>query len=185
MPFYDEYTRRLFVEQYGREMRIIANGAADPAEFVEEVEFLRRLIGNFTNAIIDHIRATHPDCRFEVLYPTDVNEGRLARIVNYPAQDWTPKRIDSLKTESFTYTLSREMNKARESMQFGRELGFTRNRKSHLIGVSSAPTAWLKEARLAEQAGMESVVLFALDQLCLLGYPLPLRSVRSRSSSWN
>ncbi len=185
MPFYDEYTRGLFFERYGRDMRIIADGTADPAEYAEEMEFLPKVIGTFTDAIIDHVRVSQPDCRFEVLYPTDVNEGRLARIVNYPAESWTPERIDSLKTESFTYTLSREMNKARESIQFGRELGFSRDRKSHLIGVSSAPTAWLKEARLAEQAGMESVVLFALDQLCLLGYPLPLRSVRSRSSSWN
>ena len=32
----------------------------------------------------------------------------------------------------------------------------------------------LKEARLAEGEGFESVVLFALDQLCLIGYSLPL-----------
>jgi hypothetical protein len=58
-------------------------------------------------------------------------------------------------------------------------LGFTPAQRSHLVGVSDSSTAWLKEVRLAEGLGFESVVLFALDQMCLIGYPLPLsRGIR-------
>ena len=35
-------------------------------------------------------------------------------------------------------------------------------------------TAWLKEVRAAEGKRFESVVLFAIDQFCLIGYDVPL-----------
>jgi hypothetical protein len=50
------------------------------------------------------------------------------------------------------------------------------------VGIGDYTTPWVKEWNLAVAAGMESVVLFALDQLCLIGYSLPLnvRIVRAR-----
>jgi hypothetical protein len=53
-----------------------------------------------------------------------------------------------------------------------------------LVGVSDSSTAWLKEARLAEANGLESVVLFALDQFCLIGYSLPLSTGMRRSAQF-
>jgi hypothetical protein len=44
-----------------------------------------------------------------------------------------------------------------------------------------ATTAWTKEAQFAQGRGFESVVLFALDQMCLIGYELPLSSGFRRS----
>jgi hypothetical protein len=60
--------------------------------------------------------------------------------------------------------------------------GFTPSQRSHLVGMSDSSTAWLKEVRLAEANGFESVVLFALDQLCLIGYSLPLSRGMRRST---
>jgi hypothetical protein len=185
MPFYDEYTQRQFQERYGRELRVIPDDHADPAQFIEEVEFLPTLIGDFTDAIIKHVRSGFPSCRFEVLYPTDVNATALNRSVNFPAAAWTPETLDSLKTESFSYTLGRDLNKSRESLQFGREMGFAGRRKSHLVGISDPATAWQKEFRLAEGGGLESVVLFALDQFCLVGYPWPAKRSNRRSLRLN
>jgi hypothetical protein len=51
--------------------------------------------------------------------------------------------------------------------------GFTTSERSHLIGISSAYTAWGKEVDIAQSQGLESIVLFALDQYCLIGYPPP------------
>ena len=59
--------------------------------------------------------------------------------------------------------------------------GFPPSQRSHLVGINDSSTAWLKEARLAEASGFESVVLFALDQFCLIGYPLPLSTGMRRS----
>jgi hypothetical protein len=42
------------------------------------------------------------------------------------------------------------------------------------VGIGEYTTPWGKEQRLALGEGVESVVLFALDQFCLIGYELPL-----------
>jgi hypothetical protein len=181
MPFYDDYTRQQFRNRYGKDLRTIPNQQVDPSQFAEEAEFLPTLIGSFTDAITAHVRETHSDCQFEVLYPTDVNESPFNRAVNYPLTAWAPDRLACLKTESFSYTLGRNLNKSRESVSWGQHLGFAGGKKSHLVGISDPKTAWLKEARLGEDRGLESVVLFALDQFCLLGYTWPRETRRRRS----
>ncbi len=60
--------------------------------------------------------------------------------------------------------------------------GFPNSQRSHLVGISDAWSAWLKEVDIAESQGLETVVLFALDQYCLIGYPPP-PFVNSTSSS--
>ena len=108
-----------------------------------------------------------------MLYPPDVNNFALTRVINYPTSDWTPANLNCLKTESFTYTYDRNLDQSLTSMNSVNSLGFTPSQRSHLVGVSDPSTAWLKEVRLAEGQGFESVVLFALDQMCLIGYTLP------------
>jgi hypothetical protein len=147
----------------------------------EEAEFLPTLIGAFTNQVSSFVLLSFPTCRFEVLYPTDVNAGALNKVINYPRSDWTPNKLTCLKTESFTYTFSRNLNLCEASMDAGAALGFSADKRSHLVGIADSTSPWLKEARLAEVRGFESVVLFALDQFCLIGYkfPLPLGARRS------
>jgi hypothetical protein len=53
-------------------------------------------------------------------------------------------------------------------------LGFTQGNSAHLVGISDYTTPWAKEIALAEGQKLGSVVLFALDQCCLIGYGLPL-----------
>jgi len=55
------------------------------------------------------------------------------------------------------------------------------NRAENFLVMKDATTAWMKEAHSAEGKGFESVVLFALDQMCLIGYPLPLPDLFRRS----
>lgn len=180
MPFYDEYTQERFQEIYKRSMRLISDPHANPSDYQEEVSILRQLVGEFTEAVQAYVRAAVENCRFEVLYPTDVNESELSRAVNFPVEHWTPATLNSLKTESFTYTLARDLNQSRKSIAFGRDVGFWRSNKSHLVGIGGRKTAWRKEVQLAVQEGVESVVLFALDQMCLIGYPLPVRMQPAR-----
>jgi hypothetical protein len=42
------------------------------------------------------------------------------------------------------------------------------------VGISDYTTPWEKELALAVGQKLGSVVLFALDQCCLIGYGLPL-----------
>src|SRR5262249_7175278 len=137
-------------------------------------EHLPKLIGDFTDAVIAHVRAGYPDARFEVLYPPDVNDTDLNRCVNLPAAQWTPQALSCFKTENFTFTGIRNLDQARGSIALPMQLGFPSDRSSHLIGIWEYTTPWQRERRLAQGEGLESVVLFALDQFCLIGYGLPL-----------
>ena len=182
MPFYDDYTKSAFQTAYGRPMGVIASQDAPPAGFSQECAFLPELIAQFTQTIMDCVRATQPGASFEVLYPLDVNETPLNRLVNYPMDEWTPAKLACLKTESFTYTGDRDLNKARQSIALPAQFGFPPAQSSHLIGIGDYTTPWQRERRLALAQGVESVVLFALDQLCLIGYGLPLSRGMRRAS---
>jgi hypothetical protein len=183
MPFYDAYTTSTFQTQFGRPMAVITSNTVDPTTIPQEAAFLPGLIGSFTAQIRGFVHATYPNCRFEVLYPPDVNAFPLTSVINYPTSDWTPANLNCLKTENFTYTtVDHNLDMALASMNSVNIYGFTPSERSHLVGVSDPSTAWLKEVRLAEANGFESVVLFALDQMCLVGYSLPLSRGLRRST---
>jgi hypothetical protein len=184
MTFYDPYTTSTFEGQYGRAMSSILSNTVDPATVPQEAAFLPGLIGNFTAQIRGFVRLTYPTCRFEVLYPPDVNNFALTSVINYPTNDWTPANLNCLKTESFSYTYERDLDQSFISMTSVNSLGFTPSQRAHLVGVSDVTTAWVKEVRLAQGEGFESVVLFALDQMCLIGYSLPLSRGMRRSAQF-
>jgi hypothetical protein len=173
MPFYDDYTKSAFQTAHGRPLGTITSQNANPATFPDECAFLPTQIGEFTNAIMDFVRLSHADARFEVLYPPDTNDTPLNKLINLPATYWTPAKLTCFKTENFTYTGDRNLDKARQSIELPMQLGFPPSQSSHLVGIGEYTTPWAKELRLALGEGLESVVLFALDQFCLIGYGLP------------
>ena len=170
MPFYDDYTKQQFAAAYGRAMQIIQAGA-DPADYPAETTFLPLLIGAYTAAIRNALRQRYANARFEILYPTDVNNTPLNLAINYPVNDWTPQNLNCLKTESFSYTADCDLDAGAGSIDFSAAKGFSTMQRSHLVGIGDRKTAWMKESNLAQAQGLESVVLFALDQFCLIGYP--------------
>ncbi len=181
MPFYDSYTTSTFQARYGKPMAAILSQNADPSGYADECAFLPEVIGEFTSAMMTHVRQAHADARFEVLYPPDVNDTALNRLVNFPHTHWTPASLDSLKTENFTYTGDRDLDKALASIELPIELGFGRSQSSHLVGIGEYTTPWSQEQRMAAGEQLDSVVLFALDQFCLIGYALPLERAARRS----
>ena len=184
LPFYDAYTKDTFLATYGREISVIVDSSTLPSLYPDEASFLPRLIGEFTASIMSYVRATISNCRFEVLYPTDVNDTPFNRAVNFPVDYWTPSVLDCLKTESFTYTYERNLDMAHSSMNFGKAYGFPPSKRSHLVGISDPIAPWVKEVGMARGEGVESVVLFALDQFCLIGYATPVSSGARRSVSF-
>ena len=181
MPYYDAWNQSAFAALHGHALATITQNGVNPADYPDEVAYLPTVIGNFTTAIMEYVRASYPSCRFEALYPTDVNQTPFNRAVNYPAAAWTPSTLTCLKTESFGFTLGRNLDKSWETLEFGTALGFGADRRAHLVGVGDFSTAWWKEARAARGKRFESVVLFALDQFCLIGYDLPLADGLRRS----
>jgi hypothetical protein len=179
LPFYDAYTTSTFSATFGRPMHVFANSSESPTSFPDEAQFLPGLIGTFTDQIMSFVRETHANARFETLYPPDVNDSPLNKVINLPVQ-WTPAVLDCFKTENFTFTGNRNMNFARESIELPMQLGFPPSKASHLIGIGDYTTPWMREARASRAAGMESVVLFALDQFCLIGYATPVEKSSRR-----
>ena len=181
MTFYDAYTTGAFQSACGRALPVFPDGSAQPAQFPQECAFLSGLIGSFTDAIMTFVRRTCPTARFEVLYPPDTNAAPLMPGVNLPSTHWTPAKLDCLKTENFTYTGDRDLNKATSSVMLPSQLGFPPSQSAHLVGIGDYTTPWLRESGIAKGAGASSVVLFALDQFCLIGYSVPVDSTSSRS----
>lgn len=183
MPFYDPWTKSQFQTLFGRPLPEFTTNTADPEDYPDEVQFLSGLIGDFTDAIIAHVRATYSNARFEVLYPTDVNQTAFNRAINYPESSWTPAALECLKTESLGFTFNRDLKASETTIDFGADLGFAASKRAHLVGIGDSTAPWLKEARIAQGRKFESVVLFALDQFCLIGYRVPLEESFRRSVS--
>ena len=175
MPFYDAYTTIAFQSLYGRPMHVFADPSNDPTPYPQESAFLPGLIGQFTAAIMAFVRQTYPNAQFEVLYPPDTNDAPLTRVINLPAQ-WSPADLNCFKTENFTYTGDYDLDAAVTSIDLPMQLGFTPANSAHLIGIGNYASPWAKEYRIAAGLKMGSMVLFALDQFCLIGYGLPLSS---------
>ena len=182
MTFYDQYTKDTFQSIYGRPMAAIMSEFDDPTAFPDEVAFLPTLIGQFTEAEIAFVKTVYPAARFEVLYPTDVNDTPLNRLINYPPAHWTPASLDNLKTESFTFTITRDLDKAKMTVDYGATRGFARTARSFLTGIGDPTTQWRKEVEFALAENLESIVLFALDQYCLVGYATPPPAAMRRAS---
>jgi len=175
MPYYDAYTTSTFQSQYGRAMHVFTDPSNDPTAYPQESAFLPGLIGQFTAAIMAFVRQTQANTLFEVLYPPDTNNAPLTSVINLPAT-WIPANLDCFKTENFTYTGDCNLNLARSSISLPMQLGFTPANSAHLVGIGDYMTPWAKETALAQGQKMGSVVLFALDQCCLIGYGLPLQA---------
>jgi hypothetical protein len=170
MPFYDAYTTQTFSGEFGTAMQVVLDSNADPAQFPHAAGFLQSLLGNYTSTIRTALKSAYQTARYEVLYPPDVNDRAFNRVVNFPNADWTPANLTCLKTESFSYTSARSLNASLNAMQTSANAGFPCTQRSHLVGIGDATTPWRKEVDLAQAQGLESIVLFALDQFCLIGY---------------
>lgn len=181
MTFYDAYTTATFQAQFGRSLPVFTTNSEDPSQYTQELTFLSGLIGTFTAQIMSFVRAQYPTSRFEVLYPTDTNETAFNRMANYPDASWTPATLTCLKTESFGFTGNRNLAQCSSTIDFPRLQNFPASQSSHLIGISDSSTPWVKETQMSVGQNLESVVLFALDQYCLIGYATPLPKAMRRS----
>ena len=174
MTFYDDYSTTEFQNRYSHSMHLFLSNDDSPDSYPDEAEFLPALIGEYTEAIRDFVLASFPGAKFEVLYPPDVNNHALTRVINFPETDWTPAQLEVLKTENFEFTFTRNLDKALESIRLPLEKGFSRSKTAHLVGVYSPNDPWNWERRLARANHIESVVLWAFDQFSMIGYSLPL-----------
>jgi len=104
----------------------------------------------------------------------------LNGVINFPHAHWTAANLDCLRPRISLTRANRDLDKARHRsaahavrISAVAEQSSSRNRGVH--------DAWSREQRLAEGERLDSVVLFALDQFCLIGYAVPLERGMRRS----
>ena len=180
LPYYDAYTTSTFQSAYGRALPVFTTTNVKVAQYQQETAFLSGLVGAFTTAIMSFVRETYPNAKFEALYPPDTNDSPLDIAVNLPAS-WNAATLNCLKTENFTFTGSRNLDQAKGSIVLPMQLGFPRTQSAHLVGITGYSTPWQKEALLTLAENVDSMVLFALDQFCLMSCAAPLPAGKRRA----
>jgi hypothetical protein len=133
---------------------------------------------HLTTTITNFVRQRYPNTTFEALYPPDMNDSPLVTVVNMSAS-WNPSTLTCLKTETFAFTGSRNLDQAQGSIVPPMQMGSAQNQSAHLVGITGYSTPREKGTRLSQAENVNSVKLFALDQFCLMSCTAPM-AVRKR-----
>ena len=194
MAFYDSETAQVAQGALGRPLHVFRGPDDDPGvNGGADARLLRNRLRDHVSALITHVRSAHPQARFEVLFPYDVNHpspagihdlgGKLNRFINFPAE-WETKAtsgFDRLKMEALDFgAWSRNLDLARTAIRFPIELGWPRDSIRHLVPIFRPGYPWGKEVDLAKGDGIPVVNLWAYDHICIYGWPVAETS-RGRS----
>ena len=158
--------------------------------------FLRARLRDHVSAIIAQVKTAHPNAKFELLFPYDVNHpepagihqlgGPLNRFINLPIE-WETKPdsgFDRIKMEALDFGAvvakprscpngDRIPARSRLAARFG----------APLVPVFRSGYAWEKEIAMATGAGIPYVNLWAFDHVCIYGLP-PLPGSTGRSQRY-
>lgn len=201
MAFYDADTVAAAATALGRPLAKFTCQDSDPAVNADaDADFLRDRLAAHLDAIVAHVRATHPTAIFELLYPFDVlhpvtyhaaqrpypQGGRLNHHVSTPANWKTPADADRrLKIEALSWgAFYRHGDRAAESMRLWQgAAGFNwpRNQVSYLIPWFNGGTPWQREYLEARLVDPGAIHFWALDHYRLLEWrslPRPARESR-------
>jgi hypothetical protein len=152
------------------------------------------------DAIVSHVRASHPTAVFELLYPFDVlhpvtyhsaqrpypQGGRLNHHVSTPVNWKTPADLDRrLKIEALSWgAFYRNGDRAVESLrlwQGAQGFAWPRDQVSYLIPWFNGGTPWQREYLAARHVSPGVIHFWALDHYRLLEWrslPRPARESR-------
>lgn len=187
MALYDTDTREAAEHSLGRRLVKFTDPDEDPAAVNGGADalFLRNRLRDHVRALVSHLRSAHPDARFEVLFPYDVNYprpagkrglgGRLLRFVNFPAE-W--ERVESagferLKMEGLDWgALTRDLDLVRDVMEFPVGLGWPLDSVRYMMPIFNGGCPWESEYRIAKSIGIPAINLWAFDHVCIFGLPV-------------
>ena len=196
MAFYDEDTWNAAFQALGqRELAVFTNADDDPMiNGGADAIFLRNRLRDHVTSLIASIRAKHPNARFEVLFPYDVNYprpagvrgigGKLLRFINFPIEWENPATagFDRLKMEGLDWgAVTRDLDLAREVMEFPVDLGWPLEKIRYMLPIFNGGCPWVREYRIARDIGIPVINFWAFDHVCIFGLPVrePARAARA------
>ncbi len=197
MAFYDDDTKAAAEAALGRPLEVFKTPTDDPAVNGSiDAAFLRSRLRDHVASLMEDIRASYPNAKFEVLFPYDVNYpvpaginhigGRLLRFINFPTE-WEKKQtagFDRLKMEGLDWgAVSRDLDLVRDVLEFPMQVGWPVDSVRYMLPLFNGGCPWMKEYRMATQAGIPFLNLWAFDHVCIFGWSVlepgqPARAVR-------
>ena len=185
MAYYDPATSAAALAALGRPLHTFlapddnptVNGSADAT-------FLRNRLRDHVAAIVASVRAEYPSAEFEVLYPYDVNYpepagafhvgGQLNYYVNTPPEWMHPGTLQRMKVEALDRgASSRDLDLALTAIELASSTwAWPKGLSRYLMPLDNGGCPWERELLAAEAQGLAEVILFALDHVCLFGWPL-------------
>jgi hypothetical protein len=201
MAFYDADTSAAAVTALGRPLVKFTCQDSDPTvNSGADADFLRDRLAAHMDAIVSHVRASHPMAVFELLYPFDVlhpvtyhsaqrpypQGGRLNHHVSTPVNWRTPADADRrLKIEALSWgAFYRNGDRAVESLrlwQGAQDFAWPRDQVSYLIPWFNGGAPWQREYLAARHVSPGAIHFWALDHYRLLEWrslPRPARESR-------
>lgn len=199
MAFYDAYTAAQASSTLGRALASFWTQDDNPASHPTDVAFLAAQLKAHIDGIRSYVLASYLAAKFELLFPYDVcypsiywtnslpypQGGRLNNAVNLPPAYLTKSGsgLDRIKMEGLSWVATyRDLDKAKETIQFPYTAGtWNQADTRYLIPWFNGGCAYRKEYLFAVNVGTPMMGMWAFDQLCLMGWPLPLPSNGKRS----
>ena len=201
MGFYDPVTRAAANAALGRDLYKFTCQDDDPTvNGGADVNFLAAQLKAHVDAILAAVLAAHPNAKFELLYPDDVNHsvcyvnaqnpypqgGRLNAAVNLPPQ-WRTKPgsgFDRIKVEALSWGATyRNLDLANEAVTFAFSgaMSWTPADVAYLIPWFNGACPWPSELQLSSSAGIGLINFWAYDHLALMSWPVPFPTSTRRS----
>ncbi len=182
MAFYDAETTARFQAQYGRPMSTFLTPNDDPSvNGYVDANFLRETVKDHVDAIRSSVLATHPNAKFELLWPLDVNDPatrRLNRYINLPVE-WESRAdsgFDTFLIEGFQFAgIDRNLDKVRWMAGYPFEvLSWSRADCRYLMGLFNAGWPWERDYLAGRRSRVAVIKIWAYDHLCLFGRGVPI-----------
>lgn len=199
MAYYDAYTAAAAVTALGRPLASFWMQDDNPASHSADVAFLAGQLKAHIDGIRAFVLSSYPAAKFELLWPYDVNYptpywtnalpypqgGRLNYAVNLPPAYLAKSGsgLDRFKTEGLSWVATyRNLTNAQQTIQFPYKAGtWAKADTRYLMPWFNGGCAWQREYLFNVNTGTPSLGMWAFDQLCLMGWPLPLPKNVSRS----
>ncbi len=194
MAYYDADTAGQALAALGRPLAsFLTPGDAPSLNNYADANFLRSRIKAHIDAIRSYVLSAHPDAKFELLWPLDVNyppARQLNRYVNLPAECQQPagSGLDRIKMEGLSFgATERNVDHAREAMRFpyAPPLAWPKSEVRYLLPWFNGGCPWAREYLAACRELLPNISFWAWDHLNLLGWPLPLPAETHRSALVN
>ena len=181
MAFYDTETAALAAIALGRPLHTFRKPTDSPTvNGGVDATFLRNRLRDHIAALRTHVLATHPNARFELLYPYDVNHptpvgihelgGALNYFINLPVEfrNKPGSGLDTFKMEALDFgAWSRSLDLSRTAIEFPIDLGWPKDSLRYLVPVFRGGGAWQKEYLEAKGQGIPVINFWAFDHFNL------------------